>query len=123
LVKICHGLIEVRLGGCLPSKEILRAFRVYPCELQRRLCAGYITLRLSHRCLKERGINLRDHLAGFDLRIKIDKQLSDIPRDLAAYLHVDDGIERASRSHCLCNRAARNSCSLIICNPAGVALA
>ena len=79
--------------------------------------------QMSDLCLEERGINLRDHLAGFDLRIKIDKQLSDIPRDLAAHLHVDDGIERAGRSHCLCNRAARDRCSLIVCTATVAALA
>ena len=40
LMKICHGLIEVRLRGGFSREEILRAFRVYPCQLQRRLCAS-----------------------------------------------------------------------------------
>ena len=116
LMKIRHGLIEVRLGGILLGKEILRAFRVYLRKLQRGLCVGQIAFGLSDRCLKERRIDLRDHLAGFHLRIKIGKQLCDIPRDLAAHLHVHDGIERARRGHCLCNRAARDSCGLIICS-------
>jgi len=48
-------------------------------KLQRGLCAGEIALGLGDRCLKKRRINLRDHLAGFDLGIKIDKQLCDVP--------------------------------------------
>jgi len=55
------------------------------------------SLRLRDRCLKKRRINLRDYLACFDLRIKIDKQLRDVAGDLAADLDIDHGIEGAGR--------------------------
>ena len=88
------------------SKEVLRALRVHPCELERGLRVGEIAFGLSDRGLKKRRINLRDHLAGFDLRIKIGKQFRDVAGDLAADLDIDHGIERAGCRDYLRQRTA-----------------
>jgi len=71
-------------------------------------------LGLGDSGLKKRRINLRYYLAGFDLRIKIHEQLRDVPRDLAANLHVDHRIERARRGNRLSDAAAGYFCRLII---------
>ena len=79
LMKICHRLIKICLRGCFPGEKVLGTRGVHFRELQRGLRAGQVALSLSDRCLKEGRIDLRDHLAGFDLGIKIDKQLCDVP--------------------------------------------
>src|SRR5207244_65982 len=121
-MKICQRLVQVRLRGGFPGKQLLRALCVYPCELERSLRAGQIALGLSDRGLKKSRINLRHDLAGFHLRIKIREQLRDVPRDLAAYLHVDHGIECAGCGNRLRNWPARNRCSLIISSATVAAL-
>ena len=114
LVKACHCLVQIGLGRGFSGEEFLCARGIYFGKLQRGLCVGQIAFCLSDCCLKKHRINLRDYLAGFYLGIKIDKQFCDVPRDLAAHLHVDDGIQRAGRGNRLRNRAARNGGDLII---------
>jgi hypothetical protein len=115
LMQGCHCLVEIGLRGSLPGEKFLGASGIYFGKLERGPCVGQIALSLSNRCLKKRRVDLGDYLAGFHLGIKIYKQLCDISRNLASYLHINDRIERARRGNSLGNGAARNSCSLIIC--------
>ena len=67
LMQIRHRLIEVRLRRRFSGEEVLSALRVQPCQLEPSLCAGDVAFGLSHRGLEKRRVNLRHHLAGFDL--------------------------------------------------------
>ena len=121
-MKICQRLVQIRLRGGFPGKQLLRAHCVQFGQLQCSLRAGKIAFGLSDRGLKKGRINLRHDLAGFHLRIKIREQLRDVPRDLAAYLYVDHGIECAGCGNRLRNWPARNRCSLIISSATVAAL-
>ena len=114
--------LPVGLRRSFPGKKFLGPRGIQFCELQRSLRISEIAFRLSDRCLKKRWIDLGHDLACFYLRIKIGEQLRDVPRDLAAHLHVDDGIERARGGYCLCNRASRDGGNLIIASAAVAAL-
>ena len=78
LMKIRYCLVEVRLGGGLPGKKFLDARGVHFRELERGLRAGQIAFGLRDRSLKQYGIDLRNQLARFHVRIKIHEQLLDV---------------------------------------------
>ena len=115
LMKGRHCLIDVSLRRSLLRKQFLCPFAVHSRELERGLGVCQISLRLSDGGLKKSRIDLGDHLARFHLRIKIRKQFCDISRNLAAYLHINDWIERACGRDSLGDGAARDHRSLIIC--------
>ena len=122
LMKGRHCLIDVSLRRSVLREQFLCPSRIYFCELKRGLGVRQISLRLGDSGLKKRWIDLGHDLACFYLRIKIGEQLRDVPRDLAAHLYVDDGIERARGGYCLCNRASRDGGNLIIASAAVAAL-
>ena len=78
LMKIGHRLIHISLRRSLLRKQFLRARRIHLRKFERGLRIRQIALRLRDRCLKKRRIDLRNHLAGFHLGIKIREQLGDI---------------------------------------------
>ena len=51
---------------------------------------------------------LRHRLPGFHIGVKIDEQLCNIARDLAADLDIDDRVERARCRYRLSNRSPRD---------------
>jgi hypothetical protein len=67
LMQIRHRLIEVCLRRRFSGKEVLSALRIQPRQLERSLCAGDVAFGLSHGGLEKGRIDLRHHLAGFDL--------------------------------------------------------
>ena len=113
LMKVGHRLIEIGLRGILFRDQLLGARRIELRELERRLRIGQIAFGLRDARLKNDGIDLRDHLARFHRRIKIDEQLLNVARDLTAHLHVYDRIQRAGRGDRLRDRTARDRDGLI----------
>ena len=77
-MQVCHCLIQIGLRRGFSGEKLLRALSIQFCQFQRSLRAGYIALGLSDRGLEKGRINLRHDLAGFDLRIKVGKQLRDV---------------------------------------------
>ena len=82
------------MRGVLFRHQFLGARLVQPRQFEGRACVRQVAFGLCHVRLKNDGIDLRDHLARFHLRIKIDEQFLNVARDLAADLHVDHGIQR-----------------------------
>ena len=105
LVQRCHDLIEIGLRGILLCHERLRARRIQAREIERGLRIGQLALGLIDIRLKDDRIDLRDHLPRFHDRIKIDEELLDIARDLAADLDVLDWIQCAGRRDGLGDRS------------------
>ena len=72
-------------------------------------CLGIrqIALGLRHRRLKQYRIDLCDNVTRLHLGIKIGEKFLNVPRNLAAHLHVHDRVQRAGGGHRLRDRTAR----------------
>ena len=92
LVQVRGRLVEIRLRGILFRYQRPGAGFIELRELQGGVRIGEIAFRLVHTRLENHRIDLRDHLPGFHDRIKIDEQLLDVARHLAAHLDVLDRI-------------------------------
>ena len=92
LVQVRGRLVEIRLRGILFRDQRPGASFIELRELQGGVRIGEIAFRLVHARLENHRVDLRDDLPGFHDRIKIDEQLLDVPRHLAAYLDVLDRI-------------------------------
>ena len=112
LMKSSDCLVDIRLRGIFVGEELLCARRADLREFESRLRAGHIALSLSDRRLKQDRIYLSDDIAGFHLGIKIDKELLNVPRNLAAHLHVNDRVKRTRGGDGLGDRPAGDNHSL-----------
>ena len=109
LMQSGHRLIEIGLRGILFRDQLLRPRLIDFRASSSAACAlRQIAFGLRHRRLKKGRIDLRDNLARFHLRIKIDEKFLDVTRNLTADLHVHDRVQRAGGGHGLRDRTARH---------------
>src|SRR5262249_43031449 len=94
----------VRLGGLRPGYREGGAGVVHvgagALDLSRLVQDGglaglHLGLALGHGGLERGGIDAGDELAALDLGVEVREELLDLPRDLRAHLHGDDGVEVA----------------------------
>ena len=109
LMKIGHGLIEIRLRGILFRDERLGARGIQAREFERRLRIVQVPLGLIDVRLKNHGIDLRDHLARFHDRVKIGEEFLNVSRDLTSHLNVLHGVQGSRRRDRLRDRPTSDS--------------
>ena len=99
LEQIDAGLIELGLGNQAAVKQLVRPVEVELGQLTSRLGIGQFRFGLAEGALVGGGIDLSQHVAGFDAGIEVRLDRRDRARNLAANLDHAHGSERTIGRH------------------------